>query len=95
MSAFVIAQLTIYDRAAYSAYGAAVDETLTPYGGRILSVEEQPNVLEGTWNHTRTVLLEFPTSERAVDWYSSAQYQAIVGQRQAASSGNLVILRGE
>jgi uncharacterized protein (DUF1330 family) len=95
MSAFVIAQLIIHDRAAYNKYGAAVDETLVPYGGRILSVEEHPNVLEGTWTHTRTVVLEFPSSDQAIDWYSSAQYQAIVGQRQAASSGNLVILRGQ
>ena len=94
MSAFAIAQLTIHDRVAYSKYGAAVDDTLTPYGGTILSVEEHPNVLEGTWNHTRTVLLEFPTSEQAMSWYSSAQYQAIVGQRLAASTANLVILRG-
>jgi uncharacterized protein (DUF1330 family) len=94
MPAFAIAQLNIHDRLAYNKYGAAVDETLILHGGKILSVEESPNVLEGAWNYTRTVLLEFPSSKHATDWYESAQYQAIAGQRMAAAMTNLVILRG-
>jgi uncharacterized protein (DUF1330 family) len=38
-------------------------EIFTRYEGKLLSVEEAPAVIEGTWTYTRTVLLEFPSEE--------------------------------
>ena len=51
-------------------------------------------MLEGTWEHPRTVIIEFPSREAAEGWYRSADYQKIIGLRHQSSKGNLVILDG-
>ena len=40
------------------------------------------------------VVLEFPTVEAAKAWYHSPAYQAVIGERLAASSGRAVIVEG-
>jgi uncharacterized protein (DUF1330 family) len=64
------------------------------YGGKLLSVEEAPEVIEGEWRYSRTVLLEFPCEAQAHAWYASADYQAIAQHRRAASTANVVFIRG-
>lgn len=95
MPVYLIAQLNIHDRAVYAKYGVAFMDILIPYGGKLLSVEEGPEVIEGEWGYTRTVLLEFPSEEQARAWYGSADYQAIAQHRRAASTANLVLIRGD
>jgi uncharacterized protein (DUF1330 family) len=51
-------------------------------------------VLEGEWQHPRTVIIEFPSREAAEGWYKSTDYQKIIGLRHKSSMGNLVILDG-
>ena len=94
MPVYLIAQLNIHDRAMYSRYGSAFMDIFNSYGGTLLSVEEGPEVIEGEWGYTRTVLLEFPSEAQAHAWYSSPEYQAIAQHRRAASTANLVLLRG-
>jgi uncharacterized protein (DUF1330 family) len=50
-------------------------------------------VLEGEWQHRRTVIIEFPSREAAEGWYKSAEYK-VIGLRLKSTSGNLVILDG-
>ena len=40
------------------------------------------------------VVLEFPTVEAAKAWYNSPAYQAVLGERLAATSGRAVIVEG-
>ena len=94
MPVYLIAQLVIHDRGTYAKYVSAFMEIFNPYGGKLLSVEEAPEVLEGEWGYSRTVLLEFPSEERAHAWYGSAEYQAIAQHRRAASVANVVFIRG-
>ena len=95
MSVYLIAQLNIHDRATYAKYGAAFMEIFTRYDGKLLSVDEAPKAIEGEWNYTRTVLLEFPSEEKANAWYLSEEYQAIAEHRRAASTANLVLIQGD
>ena len=94
MSVYLIAQLNIHDRVTYAKYGSPFMDIFTRYGGKLLSVEEAPLVIEGEWGYTRTVLLEFPSREQAHAWYESEDYQAIAQHRRAASAANLVLIRG-
>ena len=95
MSVYLVAQLNIHDRATYAKYGSAFMDIFKQYKGKLLSVEETPTVLEGEWSYVRTVLLEFPSEERAHAWYESQEYQAIAEYRRAASTANLVLIRGK
>jgi uncharacterized protein (DUF1330 family) len=69
-------------------------EIFSQYAGKLLSVDEQPEVLEGSWDCTRTVLAEFPSREDAMAWYQSDAYQALAQHRFAASSANLAVVAG-
>ena len=61
MSVYVVGLINIRDRATYAKYASGFKEIFTPYGGKIVSVDEAPKILEGEWRYTRTVLLEFPS----------------------------------
>lgn len=78
----------------YEKYRSAFMDILNPYGGKLLSVEEAPQVIEGEWGYSRTVLMEFPCEDQAHAGYNSLEYQAIVRHRHAASTANLVLVRG-
>jgi uncharacterized protein (DUF1330 family) len=93
MSVYFVAQITIHDRAGYSQYEAGFMPVFEKYRGRLLAVDEAPEVLEGAWNCTRTVLIEFPTRDDAMAWAGSAEYQEIARHRWAASTANIVMVK--
>jgi uncharacterized protein (DUF1330 family) len=63
-------------------------------GSTLLSFDSKPEVLEGEWHGTQTVLLEFESVEAAREWYNSDAYQEAAKLRQAAAECNGVILHG-
>ena len=63
-------------------------------GMRPLAIDRAPEVLEGEWPATQTVLLEFESVEAARAWYESDAYQAAVPLRQAAADTDVAILQG-
>jgi len=94
MPVYVVAELTITDRAEYARYEAGFLPIWQKYRGELLAVEETPTVLEGAWPHTRTVLLRFPDATEAERWYRSPEYQALAQHRWNASRANVALLTG-
>lgn len=94
MAHFVVAQISISDRKRYAQYEAGFMEVFSRYDGRLIGVDEAPTVLEGEWDCTRTVVIEFPSQESALAWYQSGAYQELARHRYAASSGNVAIIAG-
>ena len=94
MAHYIVAEITITDREEYARYEAGFMAIFSRYQGKMLAVEEQPELLEGQWPHSRTVLVEFPDREQAMAWYQCEHYQALAQHRKRASSGNLVLIKG-
>jgi uncharacterized protein (DUF1330 family) len=94
MSAYLIAMETVHDEAMFAEYRKQVVATVEAFGGRFVARGGKLTVLEGEWQHPRTVIIEFPSRESAEGWYKSADYQKIIGLRLKSTSGNLVILDG-
>ena len=94
MSAYLIAVETVHDEAMFAEYREQVLATVEAFGGRFIARGGKLTVLEGEWQHPRTVIIEFPSRESAEGWYKSADYQKIIGLRLKSTSGNLVILDG-
>jgi uncharacterized protein (DUF1330 family) len=94
MKAYVIAIETVHDEAMFGEYRKGVAVTLLPFEGKFIARGGQYTVLEGRWEHERTVIIEFPSRETAQGWYDSAAYQEIIALRHKSSTGNLVILDG-
>lgn len=94
MAHYLVAKLVIHDRDVYQTYSDRFMEVFAQYHGKMLAVDENPNILEGEWSVTRTVLIEFPTQEALNNWYESDAYQSIAKHRYAASTADVVILEG-
>ena len=94
MSVYLIAKISIKDRENYARYEEGFMDIWSRYQGKLLVVDEQPEVLEGDWDCTRTVLLEFPGEAEAKAWYHSDEYQALAEHRFASSDGNIVLVKG-
>ena len=94
MSVYLIAQITIHDRAGYGDYEAGFMEVFAQFKGELLAVDENAKTIEGDWNCTRTVLLKFPSEADAEAWYHSEAYQALAQHRFAASAGNIALVQG-
>ena len=80
------------DREEYGKYEEGFMEIFDKYEGELLSVDENPEVMEGSWAATRSVLASFPSAEAAKAWYESDEYQTLAQHRFAASSANLIMV---
>jgi len=55
-------------------YGRKVLSQLTAAGAKVLVGSTSPAVLEGEWESTWTVVVQFPDQAAALRWYESEQY---------------------
>lgn len=51
-------------------------------------------MLEGDWNPSRIVVLEFPTAEQAKAWIDSPEYRAARALRRATATTNAILVVG-
>jgi uncharacterized protein (DUF1330 family) len=91
---YLIIQEDIHDPEGMLAYSKASGASLADFGGRPLVVDDDFDVLEGSWHGNRTIILEFDDVEKAREWYESPGYQAALPLRQAAADCNGIIASG-
>jgi uncharacterized protein (DUF1330 family) len=92
MEAYILVEVTIYDKEVYEDYKKLTPESLIPFGGEFVIRGLPVEALEGKWEHDRLVLLKFPNRENALEWYNSDQYIKARKIRQKASSANFFIV---
>jgi uncharacterized protein (DUF1330 family) len=95
MSAYIVALIDIHDPDKYQAYTDSFDigSFQSEYGGEILIVSDEPEVVEGEWSG-RLVLLRFPSQTQARGWYESAEYRDVRKIRWAHSKSDLTLHLG-
>ena len=94
MSVYIIARFKIHNRSEYDRYSAGFAEVFQRFDGKMLSVDEDPTILAGQWDDTRSVIIEFPSKESALAWMTSDDYQAIAKHRDAGSTANSILAKG-
>jgi len=94
MSVYVIAQGKIENRGLLDQYMERVIPTIESHQGRIVAYDEEPEVVEGTIEHPRTVILEFPSMAAFQAWYDSPEYQEILPLRLKSTTGTLIVTKG-
>jgi uncharacterized protein (DUF1330 family) len=94
MSAYIIAQISIHDRARYDRYVTRFMPVLQRHGGRLLVADESPEVSEGRWDRDKLIVLAFPDRAAAQAWTESADYREIATDRIAATDGVVLIAQG-
>lgn len=91
---YVIITEAIHDAAGMDAYGHKAIPTMMEAGGKVIVVDENPDVLEGDRQSGRVVILEFESVEAARAWYQSPEYQAVIPLRRAAAKASFVLVSG-
>lgn len=94
MPAYVIAHIDVKDPVRYEDYKRMSPISIEKFGGRFIARGGKTETLEGTWQPKRLVLLEFPSVERAREWWASEDYAPAKALRQATSTGDMVIVEG-
>ena len=85
---------TVNDEEAMDTYVQKASPTVSAAGGAALVAGPPDHVIEGEWPGTRIVILEFSSVDAARNWYHSAEYQAVIGERHAAAEATAVIIGG-
>ena len=94
MPAYIIVDVTVNDPVAYEDYKRMVPPSLAQYGGRFLVRGGATTTLEGTWSPRRIVILEFPTAERAKQWWGSPEYADAKALRQRLAHTEMLLVEG-
>jgi uncharacterized protein (DUF1330 family) len=94
MSYYFIANIRINDEDEYQKYLDRAGEVFKKYNGKYLAVDKTPKVIEGSWEYSRAVIIEFNTEEDFNRWYNSPDYQEILKCRLASSACDTIFIKG-
>jgi uncharacterized protein (DUF1330 family) len=94
MPAYVIVETDISDPERYEQYKAASPGAIAAGDGRFLARGGELLVLEGDWQPTRLVVLEFEDLAAAKRWYESELYQEAKKLRAGAAHLRMVAVQG-
>ena len=94
MSAYLVFDIDIHDRAAYAEYVRLAGPTVALYGGKVLALSDAVESLEGEWKPKRVVIIEFDDATKARDWMSSPEYGKAKPIRHRTAGASVVIVPG-
>jgi uncharacterized protein (DUF1330 family) len=94
VAAYVVVDLEVIDAEKFERYKQLVPATIEKYGGRYMARGGQVEALEGSWSPKRFVLLEFPSVDRAKQWFDSAEYAMPKALRQSCTRSKIIVVEG-
>ena len=94
MPAYLISDIALRDREAFEVYRTRAADAIDKFGGRYLARLGEIQILEGTWSPKMIVVVEFPSLERAREWYRSPEYARALEVHDKALSRNLILVDG-
>ena len=94
MKYYFVAQIRINNPVEYEKYLDKFDDIFSRFKGEYLAIDEKPELLEGNWDYTKSVLIEFNSKQDFTDWYYSDDYQKILRHRLKASECDTILVEG-
>ena len=94
MSGYAIFNINVKNPENYKEYVEKVKPTAEKYDGEYIVRGGDNTVVEGSWQHPRTVVIKFPTYEKALEWYNSEEYKPIKQIRLDNAQSNGMIIKG-
>ena len=92
MAAYVIVDVRVTDPVKFEEYKKLVPATIAAFGGKYLARGGRAEMLEGGWDPERVVILEFPTLERAREWWASEAYRQPKAMRQRCATTRMIVV---
>ena len=94
MAAYLLARVEVTDWDRYKEYTKKTPEAIAKYGGRFIVRAGEMVTLEGPEETRRVVLIEFPSYEKAKEFYHSQEYQEAKKLREGAATGQFLAIDG-
>ena len=92
---YFLAQIRITDSNLYQKYLDKCDDIFSRCNGKYLAVDSAPEILEGNWKYSKSVLIEFPNREDFKEWYYSDDYQEILKYRLSGAACDTILVFGK
>lgn len=94
MTALVVMRITVTDSSKLKAYQQVAPSIIKNFGGKMLARGGEVVTLEGEKETRRIVIVEFPTQERAREFYDSTEYAEAVNLREGAAKFEIISVDG-
>jgi uncharacterized protein (DUF1330 family) len=94
MPAYVIVDIKISDPIQYEEYKKLTPSSIAAFDGRFIVRGGKTENLEGNWQPERIVILEFPSVDRAKQWWNSAEYAPAKSVRQKSATTKMIVVEG-
>lgn len=92
--AYMIIAIDIHDEAGMQPYVDGATPLLAEFGAEIVAMSDDPEVLDGTWKRGRTIILKFPSREKAKAFWESPEYLPLKVLREKFSDQDNILLEG-
>lgn len=94
MRAFVIVEINIHDPEIYEEYKKLTPASIAEFDGKFVVRGGRTVSLEGDWKPQRIVVSEFPSVERAQEWWNSEGYKKAKKLRHDSADTKMIIVEG-
>ena len=94
MPAYLIYDAVVTDPQKYEHYKTLSPGAIAAYDGKFVVRGGKHESVEGDWKPNRMVMIEFPTYERAQEFWNSPEYKTARKARQGAALAKAVIVQG-
>jgi len=94
MSAFLICDVKVKNREKLQEYLKLSEHTLALYDGKFHAQAGKTETLEGDWQPKVVIIAEFPSMEKARQWYGSSEYAKALKVKPAAIDRNMILTEG-
>jgi uncharacterized protein (DUF1330 family) len=91
---YIIGIINVTDQAKYGEYMKVSPAVIEKMGGHFVARAGNTKVLEGLPVTGRVVIVEFPSFERAEQFYNSPEYQSIKKLRDGAANVQFILIEG-
>lgn len=94
MAAYIIVRMNVTNWDQYKEYTKVTPGVIEKFGGRFLVRGGETITLEGPEETQRIVVLEFPSLEKAKEFYYSKEYAEAKRLREGAANASILLIDG-
>ena len=94
MSAYIIVEVSVQNPEEYEQYKKLTPASVASYGGKFIVRGGKSETLEGDWQPERIVVLEFPSVQKAKEWWDSPSYNIAKTIRQRTATTRMIVVEG-
>jgi uncharacterized protein (DUF1330 family) len=92
--AYLVVQAEVTNAERYAEYAKLSPDIVSKYGGRFLARAGRTVTLEGPPAKNRVVVIEFPSLDKAQQFYNSPEYAAARKLREGAAVAQFIAVEG-